>query len=111
MRNKKIITDKGHCWITFDNGYTLSIFNGFGSYSDNHYNNKYILYPTNEEEKIKYCNQRIESNNCEIAIISPNGNFITDDILQCGDSVKGYVDINELIEIINKVNNLESKGE
>ena len=43
-----IRTDKGHFWITFENGYTLSVFNGYGSYSDNHYNRKYIK--ENEEE-------------------------------------------------------------
>lgn len=105
----KLITDKGHCWITFDNGYTLSIFNGYGSYSDNHYNNKYLAYPSNDKEAIIYANQRVESSDCEIAIISPEGNMITNDILQCGDSVKGYVNINELVEIINKVNSLENK--
>ncbi len=30
-------TDKGHFWLTFKNGYTISVFNGFGSYSENHY--------------------------------------------------------------------------
>lgn len=105
----ELITDKGHFWITFDNGYTLSIFNGYGSYSDNHYNNKYILYPTNDKETIKYVNQRIKSTDCEIAIINKEGALITNDILQCGDSVKGYVSINELVEIINIVNNLESE--
>ena len=28
-----IRTSAGHFWITFDNGYTLSLFNGFGSYT------------------------------------------------------------------------------
>lgn len=32
-----IQTDKGHCWLTFENGYMVSIFNGFGSYSENHF--------------------------------------------------------------------------
>lgn len=107
----KLKTDKGHFWITFDNGYTLSVFNGYGSYSDNHFNNNYISYPnpTRDEEIIKYINQDVESSNCEIAIISPNGSLITDDILQCGDSVKGYIDMSELVEIINIVNNLESQ--
>lgn len=100
-----IITDKGHCWITFDNGYTLSIFNGYGSYSDNHFNRKYS-YPTNEKETIEYVNNRVESNDCEIAIINPEQNMITNDILECGDSVKGYVSVAELIEIINKVSKL-----
>lgn len=102
-----IKTDKGHFWITFDNGYTLSVFNGYGSYSDNHYNNKYILYPTNEEETVKYCNQKIESKDCEIAIINAQGDLITNDILQCGDSVKGYVGVKELLEIINIVSKLD----
>lgn len=35
-----ISTSYGHCWITFENGYTISIFNGFGSYSENHFNHK-----------------------------------------------------------------------
>lgn len=91
-----IITDKGHCWITFDNGYTLSIFNGYGSYSDNYFNRKYS-YPTND---------RVESNDCEIAIINPEQKMITNDILECGDSVKGYVSVAELIEIINKISKL-----
>lgn len=29
-----ISTSFGHCWIKFENGYTISIFNGFGSYSE-----------------------------------------------------------------------------
>lgn len=104
-----ITIDKGHFWLKFDNGYTLSVFNGYGSYSDNHYNKKYILYPTNEEETVKYVNQRIKSSDCEIAIINPKGDLITHDILQCDDSVKGYIGVNELTEIINIVKNL--KGE
>lgn len=101
-----IQTDKGHFWITFDNGYTISVFNGYGSYSDNHFNNEYIMYPINDEEKIKYVNQRVKSKDCEIAIISPNNELITDDILKCDDSVKGYVSVSELTEIINIVKNL-----
>lgn len=103
----KLVTDKGHFWITFNNGYTLSVFNGYGSYSDNHYNKQFILYPTNDKEAIEYVNQKVESTNCEIAIINSDGNLITDDILKCYDSVEGYVDINKLVEIINIVNNLE----
>lgn len=101
----KIKTDKGHFWITFSNGYTLSVFNGYGSYSDNHHNGKY-MYPMSEEELIRYNNIKIESNECEIAIISPDGNLVTENYLDTNDSVKGYVDINELIEIINLVNNI-----
>lgn len=100
--------DKGHVWITFDNGYTISIFNGFGSYSDNHFNTELISFPnpTNQEQVQKYLFQIPQSNDCEIAIIGESG-LITDDILHCGDSVKGYVSVNELIDIINLVKNLK----
>ena len=32
-----IRTEGGHFWITFDNDYTLSCFNGFGSHTENHH--------------------------------------------------------------------------
>lgn len=87
-----IITFKGHRWIKFKNGITLSIFNGFGSYSVNHYNwktrNKLIVI----------------SKECEIAILR-NGFFITDSILNNGDEVKGYVNKKKLKEIIQKIKN------
>ena len=101
-----IRTDKGHFWLTFENGYTLSVFNGFGSYSENHHNCKYILYPTTDIEVSQYINQKDTSHDCEIAIIDPKGNMITDKILDWDDTVKGYVDINELVSIINIVSKL-----
>ena len=33
----KIRTEMGHFWITFENGYTLSVFNGYGSHTENHF--------------------------------------------------------------------------
>ena len=33
----KVRTEMGHFWITFDNGYTLSVFNGYGSHTENHF--------------------------------------------------------------------------
>lgn len=87
-----IITFRGHKWIKFKNGITLSIFNGFGGYGVNHYNwearNKLIVI----------------SKDCEIAILR-NGFFITDSILNNGDEVKGYVNKKELKEIIKKIKN------
>lgn len=35
-----IKTSAGHIWISFKNGLTLSIFNGYGSYTENHYKTK-----------------------------------------------------------------------
>lgn len=88
-----ITTFTGHKWINFKNGYTLSIYNGFGSYSENHFNFKVIDKPI------------IRTKNCEIAIFYKD-KYVTDSILQCGGSVKGYVDKEELKEIIKKVKEL-----
>lgn len=87
-----ITTFRGHKWIDFKNGYTLSIFNGFGSYSENHFN-----FEVRDKLIIK-------TKNCEIAIMYKN-KYVTDSILHCGD-VKGYVDKEELKEIIKKVKEL-----
>lgn len=76
-------TDKGHFWLTFKNGYTISVFNGFGSYSENHY-----------RKEPEFAS--VDSNDCEIAISR---------FAECNDSVKGYVSVDELVEIIYKVKN------
>lgn len=94
-----IQTDKGHFWLTFENGYMVSIFNGFGSYSENHF--KTDLLKQTE-------NYIISSKNCEIAVIY-NGEFVTRNFVECDDSVKGYVSADELADIIYKVKKL--KGE
>ena len=93
-----ITTIKGHRWITFKNGYTLSIANGFGSYSENQFDykvrDKLIV-------KTKYC---------EIAILK-DGSFRTSKVLGINekllvyDDVKGWVNKKELKEIIKKVKN------
>ena len=87
-----IITIKGHRWITFKNGCTLSIFNGFGSYSENHFN-----YDVRNKKLIR-------TKNCEIAILR-NNNFITRNILGIDEDVKGYVNKKELNEVIKKIKN------
>ena len=92
-----ITTSRGHFWIHFDNGYTVSVFNDFGSYSENHFN--YKLGKSFMDNK----NQEIKSTDCEVGIIyqgtlcNPFG---------WPDSVKGYVKPKELIEIIEKVSKL-----
>lgn len=37
-----IQTSYGQFKITFKNGYTISVVNGYGSYSENHYNQKLL---------------------------------------------------------------------
>lgn len=32
-----IRTEGGHFWLDFENGYTLSVFNGFGSHTENNF--------------------------------------------------------------------------
>lgn len=85
-----ITTYKGHKHLHFKNECILSIYNGFGSYSENHFN-----YEVRDKLIIR-------TKKCEIAILR-NGYFITNNILKNGDDVKGYVDKKELKEIIKKV--------
>jgi len=85
-----ITTIKGKRRINFLNGCTLSIINGFGSYSENHFNmdvyDKFI----------------INTKNCEVAVLR-NNEFITKEVLDSADDVIGYVTEKELKEIIKKV--------
>lgn len=91
-----IQTDKGHCWITFENGYKISIFNGYGSYTDNHFKKEVLATPEFAS---------IDSSNCEVAIIY-EGIFVTASFIEdLNDNVKGYVTPDELAELIYKVKN------
>lgn len=92
-----IQTDKGHCWLTFENGYEISIFNGYGSYSENHFREELRRIPEFAS---------VDSKDCEIAIMY-NGIFTTDKFVECNDSVKGYVSADELADIIYKVKNFK----
>lgn len=92
-----ITTTRGHFWITFPNGYTVSVFNDWGSYSDNHFNNELI------ESFIHNENREISTNNCEVGIMC-NGELTNP--LGWNDAVKGYVTPIELLEIMNEVSKL-----
>lgn len=97
-----ISTELGHCWIQFENGYMISIFNGFGSYSENHFNRKEFDKLHNPKPF-----DRCESESCEIAIMRNDifctSNFIPD----CDSSVMGYVKPDELPDIMKKVKEAE----
>lgn len=91
-----ISTDKGHFKITFKNGYTVSVINGFGSYSENHFN---IDLMNPEKDTI------ITSKDCEMAILH-NDKFVTRNFIDDNsDSVKGYISPEELVDILYKVKN------
>ena len=96
-----IRTEIGHFYITFENGCTLSIFNGYGSYSENHFNTEHW------QEIIKKGDIYSEwiSETCEIAVFDKSGRFKTKEILNSNDSVIGHVSVNELIKYINVVKN------
>lgn len=97
----KLITEGGHFWLEFDNGYTLSCFNGFGSYTEN--NSAIEKWTKIMNERDIYEN-RWESELVEIAILR-DGELVTQNIIESDDSVK-TIKGNELVEIINIVNNL-----
>lgn len=100
-----IQTSFGHTWIGFDNGYTVSIINGFGSYTENHFN-----IDLREEEKKP--GARCITPTCEIAIIHEELGFVTKTFIpEAGDDVVGYVKPEELVDIINKVAAAEKLSE
>lgn len=101
-----IRTEMGHFWITFENGYTLSVFNGYGSHTENNF----AFDKWNKIVKEHHIFEGWESKLVEIAIINQEGDLITQDIIESDDSVK-TIDINELVEVINIVNNLEKEVE
>ena len=90
-----IQANKGHFRLTFEKGYTISIFNGFGSHSENHFNRN-LLNISNFDS--------IDSKDCEIAVIY-NEKFVTKKFVECDDDVKGYVSADELADIIYRVRN------
>ena len=94
-----ISTTYGHFWITFKNGYTVSIFNGFGSYSENHFNYKMFKKYQN---KINPLIDKCETKDCEVAIMH-NDTFCTRQFIDCDDSVIGYVSADDVADIIKKV--------
>ena len=98
----KIRTEIGHFWITFENGYTLSVFNGYGSHTENNF--AFEKWKNIIGNKLIY--EGWESELIEIAILNQEGDLITQNIIESDDSVK-TIDVNELIEIINKVNNIK----
>lgn len=89
-----IITEAGHCWITFKNGYTLSIFNGRGSYTEIHMN-------------MDLNTTRYESEKVEIAVMI-EGMFCTRQFFdyELDDDV-ATIEVYDLPELIKKINDKE----
>lgn len=89
-------TSPGHFQMTFPNGYTISIFNGPGSYTENHFNMELLK---------KQCDgtlNEVHSDKVEIGILF-GGQLVTKNLLKSYDNVIAEVDPSELLEIIDKV--------
>lgn len=99
-----IRTEGGHFWLTFENGYKLSCFNGYGSHTENNFALEKWCEIVGERNIYK---NFWESELIEIAIIY-HGEFVTQDIIESEDDVK-TIDLKELVNVINIVSNL--KGE
>lgn len=98
-----IRTAQGHLWIEFKNGLTLSIFNGYGSYTENHYKTQKFSQIMHDRDILA----EWESKNMEIAIMR-DGIFVTNEVLEdTGDDVKGYIPVNKLPELIKIVKIIE----
>ena len=80
--------------MTFDNGWTISVQFGYGTYSDNR-NHPYGLDLSRKEKDT-------QSSDAEIAIWDANGDWFDFD----SDTVKGYCSTNEVAEWIEKVKSM-----
>lgn len=102
--NKHFSSRNNHFWLTFDNGITLSTIFGYCSYSENRYGDESI------QIKDRF-DVRYESDNAEIAIINPEGDFITKKYKDDGDGVLGYVSFDEWLKIVDWCKNYKKEVE
>lgn len=89
-----IITKAGHCWITFKNDYTLSIFNGSGSHTENHMNTDFNA-------------TQYQSKEIEVAVMI-EGRFCTQQFFdyELGDDV-ATINVYDLPDLIKRINDKE----
>ncbi len=89
-------TDYGHFRITFSNGYTVSLFNSFGSHTDNKYNSE-------KSKGVLLDNLPCDSSNIEVAVIYEH-EFVTNMFVKTMDGeVAGWIRPEEVVEIMQKV--------
>ena len=95
----KIRTGMGKVQIKYDNGYILSIANGFGSYTEN----------GDAVEKEWHIIKRRDitaswtSEDVEIAVISSDGILITNKVIKEVEDTVAKVSVKRLIEIMNEL--------
>jgi hypothetical protein len=101
----KIIMGKGF-HLTFDNGLTISVQIGSGNYCENYNNNT----NNNTNSYNQLASQfSPESKNAEVAIWKTDGGWITKEFFEdLGDDVAGYVNTDEIADLIYRVKNWEA---
>ena len=94
-----IRTGMGKVQIKYDNGYTLSIINGFGSHTENaDAYGKYWKIMENRDITASWTSEDIE-----IAVISPANEFVTMEFIKEAKDLVVTVSIRRLIEIMNEL--------
>jgi len=83
--------------IRFPNEYSLSVVYGTGMYSTNSKGNRFEKLELHSEE---------HATTVEIAIIDPRGEFLP---FKNGETVKGFVTVPELLEIVNWISTQPAK--
>ena len=82
--------------VTFENGVTVSVFIGAGSYSSNH--NRDFLTEREAEQT--------ESSDAELAAWNKEGSWITTDLVpDAEDDVIGYLSPAQVLDFMNKAAN------
>lgn len=85
--------------LTFENGYTLSVQFGPMNYCEHHHNPDY--------HAPNYSGGIWESENAEIAIIQPDGDFKR---LPNDDTVDGYQSVDDVARLIAEIRNYPKEG-
>ena len=90
----KTFSQKGF-QVSFDNGLTVSVMFGSGNYCEHRFSDMEV------GGTVKVWSEH-NSVSAEIAVIDSNGNFVTE-FPGCpeGDQVRGWVEPNELLEVMN----------
>ena len=94
-----IRTGMGKVQIKYDNGYTLSIVNGFGSHTENadDYGKHWQIIERRD------ITASWTSEDVEIAVISPANEFVTKELIKEAKDLVVTVSVRRLIEIMNEL--------
>lgn len=94
-----IRTGMGKVQIKYDNGYTLSIVNGFGSHTENaDAYEKYWKIIERRDITASWTSEDVE-----IAVISPANEFVTEEFIKEAKDLVVTVSVRRLIEIMNEI--------